>query len=164
MCVSPHDFCFWQVNCSTTIQTSMLYQVVYNSKSYFQCVYVYIIVLCPENCSNDTVTGPNWNLGTDKKNTYRTPARIPVFEWVLYQEHTFTDKRQNTLNRRQIRFLPLQNSGAESDKRANRERPSRSRVPRWSAFDLAVVIFSRFPWQNIILSYSRTVWRSTSTR
>jgi len=68
---------------------------------------VYIIVFCPENASNDTVTGPNWNAGTDTKDTYRTPARIPVFEWVLYQEHTFTDKRQNTLNRRQIRFLPL---------------------------------------------------------
>jgi len=87
-----------------TIQTSMLYQVVYNSKSYF---LVYIIILCPEIASNDTVTGPNWNPGTDKKNTYRTPARIPVFEWVLFQEHTFTDKRQNTRNRRQIRFLPL---------------------------------------------------------
>ena len=37
--------------------------------------------------------------------TYRTPARFPGFESVLYQEHTFTDKRQNTRNRRQNRFL-----------------------------------------------------------
>jgi len=68
---------------------------------------VYIIVLCPENASNDNVTGLNWIPGTDKMDAYRTLARFPVFEWVLYQEHTFTDKRQNTRNRRQNRFLPL---------------------------------------------------------
>ena len=72
-------------------------------------VSVYIIVLCPENASNDTVTGLNWIPGIDKMDTYRTPARFPVFEWVLYQEHTFTDKRQNTRNWRQNRFLPLRN-------------------------------------------------------
>jgi len=55
---------------------------------------VYTIVLCPENASesNDTVTGLNWIPATDKMDTYRTPARFPVFEWVLYQEHTFTTK------------------------------------------------------------------------
>jgi len=74
---------------------------------------VYIIVLCPENASNDTVTFPNWIPCTDKINTYLTPARIPVFEWILYQEHTFTDKRQNTRNRRQIRVLPLKMSFGE---------------------------------------------------
>jgi len=68
---------------------------------------VYIIVLCPENASNYTVTSLNWIPGTEKMDTYRTQARFPVFEWVLYQEHTFTDKRQNTRNRRQTRFLPL---------------------------------------------------------
>ena len=45
--------------------------------------------------------------GSDKMDTYRTPASFPIFESVLYQEHTFTDKRQNTRNRRQNRFLPL---------------------------------------------------------
>jgi len=68
---------------------------------------VYIIVLCPENASNDTVTGLNWIPGTDKMDTHQTPARFPFFEWVLYREHTFTDKRQNTRNRRPNRFLPL---------------------------------------------------------
>jgi len=68
---------------------------------------VYIIVLCPENDSNDTVTGLNLIPGTDKICTYLTPARFPVFEWVLYQEHTFTDRRQNTRNRWQYWFLPL---------------------------------------------------------
>jgi len=68
---------------------------------------VYIIVLCPEHASNDTVTGLNWIPGIEKMDTYRTPARFPVFEWVLYQEHTFTDQRQNTPNLRQTRFLPL---------------------------------------------------------
>jgi len=70
-------------------------------------VSVYIIILCLENASNDTVTGLNWIPGIDKMDTYRTPARFPVFVWVLYQEHTFTDKRQNTRNQRQTRFLPL---------------------------------------------------------
>jgi len=70
---------------------------------------VYIIIVFPENASNDTVTGPHWIPGTDKMNTYRTPARFPVFEWVLYQEHTFTHKRQNTRNRRHNQFLPLEN-------------------------------------------------------
>jgi len=73
----------------------------------FKIVNPTIIILFPENASNDTVTGLNWMPGTDKMDTYRTPARFPVFEWVLYQEHTFTDKRQNTRNRRQNRFLPL---------------------------------------------------------
>jgi len=74
----------------------------------FKTFSVYIIVLCPENASTDTVTGLNWIPGTDKMDTYRTPARFPVFEWVLYQEQTFTDKRQSTRNRRQTRFLPLE--------------------------------------------------------
>jgi len=74
----------------------------------FKTFSVYVIVLCPENASNDTVTGLNWIPGTDKMDTYQTPARFPVFEWVLYQEHTFTDKRQNTRNRRQNRFLSLE--------------------------------------------------------
>ena len=116
-CASPHDFCFWEVICSSTLvvifNVSSRYVVGWPTTSlnwinkfldtvckirwqskprccikFFTIVNptfsVYIIVLCPENASNDTVTGPNWNLGTDKKNTYRTPARIPVFEWVLY--------------------------------------------------------------------------------
>jgi len=74
----------------------------------FKTFSVYIIILCPENASNNTVTGLNWIPGTDKMDTYRTPARFPVFEWVLYQEHTFTDKRQNTRNQRQNLFLPLE--------------------------------------------------------
>jgi len=45
---------------------------------------VYIVVLCTENASNDTVTGLNWILGTDKMETYRTPARFQVFEWIFY--------------------------------------------------------------------------------
>ena len=71
----------------------------------FKTFGVYIIVLCLENASNDTVTGLNWIPGTDEMDTYLTPARSPVFEWVLYQEHNFTDTRQNTWNRRQNRFL-----------------------------------------------------------
>ena len=63
--------------------------------------------MLPVRTSNDTVTGLNWSPGTDKMDTYRTPARFPGFEWVLYQEHTFTDKRQNTRNRGQNRFLSL---------------------------------------------------------
>ena len=141
MCVSPHDFCLWEVICSSTLvvifnvsrcydvgwptssltdtriqftNTSTLCKIRWQSKprcciKLFTIVnptfIVYIIILCPENVSNDTVTGPNWNLGADKKNTYRTPVRIPVFEWVLYQEHTFTDKRQNTRKWRQILLL-----------------------------------------------------------
>ena len=86
-----------------TIQTSMLYQVVYNSESYFQCVHHRLVPgKCFERHCHRSKLKWYW-----QKNTYRTPARIPVFEWVLYQEHTFTDKRQNTRNRRQIRFLPL---------------------------------------------------------
>jgi len=54
----------------------------------FKTFSVYFIVLCPEMASNDTVTGLNWIPGTDKMDTYRTPARFPVFEWVLYKTHT----------------------------------------------------------------------------
>jgi len=89
-----------------TIKTSISYQVVQIGNPTFS---VYIIVLCPESASNDTVTGLNWIPGTDKKDTHLTPARIPGFKWVVYQEHTFTDKRQNTWNQQQNRFLPLQN-------------------------------------------------------
>jgi len=69
---------------------------------------VYIIVLCPENASKHIVTCLNWIPGTDKMDTYWTLARFPVFESVLYQEQTFTDKRQSTRNRWQNRFLPLE--------------------------------------------------------
>jgi len=40
----------------------------------------YIIALCLANASKDTVTGLNSIPGTDKMDTYRTPARFPVFE------------------------------------------------------------------------------------
>jgi len=71
---------------------------------------VYIIVLCPENTLNDTGTTLNWIPGTDNLGTYRTPAWFPVFFelfWFLYQGHTFTENRQNTRHRQQIRFVPL---------------------------------------------------------
>ena len=69
-----------------TIQTSILYQVVYNSKSYFHCVHHRLV---PGKCFERHC---HRILVLTKKNTYRTPARIPVF---LYQKHTFTGKRQS---------------------------------------------------------------------
>jgi len=61
---------------------------------------VYIIVVCPDlqNASNYTVTTLNWIPGTDNLGTYRTLAGFPVLEWVLYQKHTFIDKRDRIHN------------------------------------------------------------------
>jgi len=67
-----------------TIQTSILYQVIYNSKSYFHCVHHRLV---PGKCFKrhcHTDTGPNWNPGTDTKDTYRTHSGKDSCVWMSF--------------------------------------------------------------------------------
>jgi len=70
---------------------------------------VYFIVLCLENASNNTVTNLNWIPGTDKIDTYQTLVRFPVLNEFCTRNTLLQTKWQNTRNRQQNRFLPLQN-------------------------------------------------------
>ena len=57
--------------------------------SHFQCV---LHRLVPGKCFERLCHRSKLN----SMDTYRKPARKPVLEWILYQEHTFTDKTKYT--------------------------------------------------------------------
>ena len=95
----------------------LIIQLQYELRSHIKLIkivnptfIVYIIVLCPENASNDTVTGLNWISWYWQNGYIPDTGKVSSFWMSFGLGHTFMDKRQNTRNRRQNQFLPLKST------------------------------------------------------
>jgi len=89
------------------IETSMTSQVGKNSRPYFPCVHHRLVPgKHPQrHWHNSKLISWYWQLGY-----ISDTGMVSVFFWIfwfLYQGHTFTENRQNTRHRQQIRFVPL---------------------------------------------------------